>query len=134
MTHSVPMTFSPSSLRITRSTPWVDGCCGPMLRTNSVESRNVVSGMVLLAAFDVEVLLHPAVVLLDEAVLFSEREALPLFGEKNAAHIGVAFELDAEHVEHLTLEPVGRRVNRGGGGRFGLIGDGGLDADPLVAG
>ena len=38
---SVPSTFSPSSLRMTRSTPCVDGCCGPMLRTSSVESRNV---------------------------------------------------------------------------------------------
>src|SRR5216683_1391834 len=45
ITHSVPMTFSPSSLRITRSTPCVEGCCGPMLSTSSVESRKVVSGM-----------------------------------------------------------------------------------------
>src|ERR1035441_7500936 len=45
MMHSVPRTFSPSSLRITRSTPCVEGCCGPMLRTNSVESRKVGDGL-----------------------------------------------------------------------------------------
>ena len=27
------VTVSPSSSRISRSTPWVDGCCGPMLTT-----------------------------------------------------------------------------------------------------
>ncbi len=26
-------TVSPSSVRTSRSTPWVDGCCGPMLIT-----------------------------------------------------------------------------------------------------
>src|SRR6476659_3500055 len=106
MMHSVPITFSPSSFRITRSTPCVDGCCGPILRTNSVESKNVVSGMGSLAAFDVQILPDPALVLLDQAVLFSQRETLPLFGEKDAAHVGVALELDAEHVEDFALHPV----------------------------
>src|SRR5579864_6122420 len=45
MTHSSPMTFSPSSRRITRSTPCVAGCCGPMLMTSSLASRNVLSGV-----------------------------------------------------------------------------------------
>src|ERR1035438_4573760 len=45
MTHSSPMTFSPSSRRITRSTPWVAGCCGPILMTSSFVSRNVLSGV-----------------------------------------------------------------------------------------
>src|SRR5579864_2479659 len=45
MTHSSPMTFSPSSRRITRSTPCVAGCCGPMLITSSLASRNVLSGV-----------------------------------------------------------------------------------------
>src|SRR2546422_10070655 len=45
MTRSVPITFSPSSLRITRNTPCVEGCCGPILSTSSLESRKVVSGI-----------------------------------------------------------------------------------------
>src|SRR5436190_12609408 len=106
MMHSVPITFSPSSFKITRSTPCVDGCCGPILRTNSVESRNVVSGMNLLAALDVQILPYPALVLLDQAVFFAQREAFPLFGEKNPAHVGVTFELNAEHVKDLAFQPV----------------------------
>src|SRR2546428_259471 len=122
MMHSVPITFSPSSFKITRSTPWVEGCCGPILRTNSVESRNVVSGMDLLAAFDVQVFPHPSIVLLDQTILFAQWVALPLFGQKDAAHVGMAFELDAEHIEHLPLQPVRRGVDGGGGCGLGAVG------------
>src|SRR5438445_4507596 len=134
MMHSVPITFSPSSFKITRSTPWVEGCCGPILRTNSVESRNVASGMDLLAAFDVQVLLHPSIVLLNQAIFFSQRKALPLLWEQNAAHIGMAFKLNAEHVEYLALDPVRSGVHGGGGSGLAAVGDRRLDPDSLVAG
>src|ERR1700691_6297882 len=102
MMHSVPITFSPSSFKITRSTPWVDGCCGPMLRTNSVESRNVASGiLVSLTAFDIQVFLYPAIVLLQNSVILAQRVALPFLGQEDAAHVRVAGEFDAEHVEHF---------------------------------
>src|SRR5262249_8352592 len=120
MTHSVPSTFSPSSLRITRSTPWVEGCCGPMLRTSSVESRKVASGIPrLLAAFDVQVLPHPLVVLLDNAVILAQRISDPLFRQQDAPHIGVSGEFDAEHVEHLALQPVSAGMD--GHGAFRLV-------------
>src|SRR5215471_1356630 len=99
MTQSVPSTFSPSSLRMTRSTPCVDGCCGPMLRTNSVQSKEVASGMGSRAAFDIQILLHPALVLLEDRVIFAQRVALPLLGQQDAPHVGMARELNAEHVE-----------------------------------
>src|SRR5689334_23106349 len=105
MMHSVPSTFSPSSLRITRSTPCVDGCCGPMLSTSSVESRNVVSGILRsLAAGNPQVLLHPSVVLLQNRVVLAQRETLPFLGQQNAPHVGMAREFDAEHVEDLALQ------------------------------
>src|SRR5436190_20073289 len=128
MMHSVPITFSPSSFKMTRSSPCVEGCCGPILRTNSVESRNVVSGMALLAALDVQILPYPALVLLNQAVLFAQREALPLLGKQDTAHVGVAFELDAEHVEDLAFQPICSGMHGRGGGRFEAIGDRGLDA------
>src|SRR6266849_7463259 len=106
MMHSVPITFSPSSFKMTRNTPWVEGCCGPILSTNSVESRNVASGMDLLAAFDVQILLHPAVVLLDEPVFLPQREADPFLGQQNAAHIGMTLKLDAEHIENFAFQPI----------------------------
>src|ERR1035438_1980903 len=100
MMHSVPRTFSPSSLRITRSTPCVEGCCGPMLRTNSVESRKVESGIPRsLAAFDSQVFLHPALVLLENSVVFAQWMPLPLVGHQDAPHVGVPREFDAEHIE-----------------------------------
>src|ERR1035438_10246056 len=133
MTQSVPSTFSPSSLRITRSTPWVDGCCGPILSTSSVESRNVASGILMsLAALDTEVLLNPTVVLLKNAVTLAQRVPLPLLGHEDAAHIRMAFELDAEHVEDLALQPVGRQVYAHGGLRLEAFGNISLDPHPLV--
>src|ERR1700730_16913997 len=110
MLHSVPSTFSPSSLRITRSTPCVEGCCGPMLRTNSVESRKVWSGIpALLTALYAQVFLNPSIVLLKNTVVLAQRVALPFFGQQNPRHVRMARELDAEHVEHFALQPVGRQ-------------------------
>src|SRR2546423_1438547 len=134
MMHSVPRTFSPSSLRMTRSTPWVEGCCGPMLRTNSVESRKVESGIrALLPAFDSQVLLHPALVLLNNSVILAQRISLPLLGQQDAPHIGVSGELDPEHVEHLALQPVRGQVHAGRGLRPITVGDLSLDPHPLIA-
>src|ERR1035437_3574080 len=134
MTHSVPSTFSPSSLRMTRSTPWVEGCCGPMLRTNSVESRKVESGIPRsLAAFDSQVFLHPALVLLENSVIFAQRVALPLVGQQDAPHVGVPREFDPEHIVDFTLQPVGGQVDAHRGLRLIPVGDIDLDAHPLVA-
>jgi hypothetical protein len=36
--------FSPSSLTLTRSTPWVAGCCGPKLISISSTSKRELSG------------------------------------------------------------------------------------------
>src|ERR1035441_7526436 len=133
MTQSVPSTFSPSSLRITRSTPWVEGCCGPILSTNSVESRNVASGILMsLAALDTEVFPNPTVVLLKNTVIFAQRVPLPLLGHEDAAQIGVAFELDAEHVEDLALQPVGRQVHAHRGFQLEAFGNTSLDPHPFV--
>src|SRR5208283_2233807 len=124
MTQSVPRIFSPSSLRMTRSTPWVEGCCGPMLRTNSVESRKVESGILAsLAAFNSQAFLHPALVLLNNGVVLAQRITLPFLGHQDAPHIRVPGELDAEHVEHLALEPIGREVHAHRGLRLEAVGN-----------
>src|ERR1035438_6015498 len=112
MTQSVPRTFSPSSLRMTRNTPWVEGCCGPILRTSSVESKNVASGILMsLTAFDIQVFLDPAVVLLKDTVVLAQRVALPFLRQQNPPHVRMAVELDTEHIEHLALQPVGGEVH-----------------------
>src|SRR5580698_5374983 len=134
MTQSAPRTFSPSSLRMTRSTPWVDGCCGPMLRTSSVESRNVASGiLVSLTAFDTQVFLNPAIVLLEDTVILAQRVTLPFLWQEDAAHVRMACELDAEHVEHFALQPIGGEVHVDRGLGLVLLGDESFDAHALIA-
>src|SRR5512140_3397973 len=131
MTHSVPRILSPSSFKITRSTPCVEGCCGPMFRTSSVESRKVASG-ILLPALNPQVLLDPDLVLLQDRVVLAERVTPPSIRHEDAAHVGVTGELDAEHVEHFALQPVGRQVHVNGGGGLEAVGDSDLEADPLI--
>src|SRR5436305_6534354 len=133
MMHSVPRTFSPSSFRITRSTPCVEGCCGPILRTNSVESRNVWSGIpASVAALDTQILPYPLIVLLKNTVILAQRMALPFFGQQNSRHIRVPRELDAEHVEDLALEPVGGQVDFHRGLGLVAVSDMRFHSQPLV--
>src|SRR5437867_13343171 len=87
----------------------------------------------LLAAFDPQIVFYPAIVLLDDGVIFAQRESFPLFGQKDAAHIGMARELDAEHVEHLALEPVGAGVDVHRGLLLCAIRAHGLHAHTLIA-
>src|SRR5450755_816817 len=176
MTHSSPMTFSPSSRRITRSTPWVAGCCGPILMTSSFVSRNVLSGVsrssgesvfgsvilipsVLvfspassrslafsparrgisrgaflssLPALNPQIDLHPFIVLLQNAVILTQRMPLPPIGQQNPLQVRMPVELDPEHVEYFALKPVGGRPNRHGAGERFAVGDSRGDADAFI--
>src|SRR5208282_899919 len=121
MTHSVPRTRSPSNLSFTRSTPCVDGCCGPMLRINSsapssvpffwVASSCTVSATFpcLLPALDAEIFPDPRGVLLENVVILAQRMPLPLVGKQDALEAGMSVKLDAKHVENLAFQPVGGR-------------------------
>src|SRR5260370_21236808 len=134
MTHSVPKTFSPSSLRMTRSTPCVEGCCGPMLRTNSVESRKVESGIPRsLAAFDSQIFLHPALVLLENSVVFAQRITLPLVRQQDAPHVRVPRKFDSEHIVDFALQPVRGQVDAHRRLRLIPVGNIDLDAHAFVA-
>ncbi len=43
-------------------------------------------------------------------IFLAQRKSLPFLGQQDAAHVGMARELDSEHVEHLALQPVRARV------------------------
>src|ERR1700691_809143 len=148
ITHSRPRTFSPSRRRITRSTPCVAGCCGPILMTSSFASRNGFSGVsrsrcesevvwsvirFSLTAFDSQVDLHPLVILLQDAVIFAQRMSLPSVGQQNTFHVRMSVKLDAEHVEDFALQPVGSRPDGNGTRQARPIHDLSLHADALVA-
>src|SRR5262245_26050599 len=102
MTGLTSTTVSPSSVSSSRSTPWVEGCWGPML-ISIISVRNTVD------------LLPQPHVLLGEAFqrqFLAQRVPAPLVGQEDAAQVGMPVEDDAEEVEDLALVPVGRLVDR----------------------
>src|ERR1043166_4498549 len=55
----------------------------------------------------VERVFHQQLARAFERIVLALRMPLPVLRHENAAAIGMAREVDAEHVEHFTLEPVG---------------------------
>src|SRR5262249_5997237 len=100
-------TVSPSSTSSRRSTPCVDGCCGPSETVISVSESG--SGFRSIAIEDVSTTISLASIVssvaLDREVL-AQRMALVIRRHQDPAQVGVAVEGDAEHVVHLALEPV----------------------------
>src|SRR5579872_5097016 len=70
-------------------------------------SSLVGSQLALLPAFNSEVNLHPLSVLLQNAVILAQGKSFPAIGQKDAFHVGMPLELDAEHVVNFALQPVG---------------------------
>src|SRR6266540_654577 len=126
---------SPSVSTMKLMTPWVDGCCGPKLRTISSLSRSTRRRMSFSMSFlsglrggvglgrrrllrlrrVVEPLQLDEWVLADVRdavpaarllVVLAERVADPVVGEHDPAEVRVAREVHAEEVVHLALEPV----------------------------
>src|SRR5262245_50301880 len=99
-------TVSPSSSSTTRSTPCVEGCCGPMFRV-MVSVRTVFHlfrgqlleiGIRLLAIGRVVSERH---FLVTERRVLAQRPADPLLGEQDALQIGMTGEHDAVEVVGL---------------------------------
>src|SRR5713226_5713041 len=87
----------------------------------------------LLATFNSQVDLHPLIVLLQDSVVLAQGMALPAVRKQNALEVRMSIELDAEHVEGLALQPVGRRPEGDRTWQALAIGDERLHADALVA-
>src|SRR5258708_40268280 len=91
---------SPSTVRPTRRTPCVDGCCGPRLMNIwSVLRRPTVwlSGWTG-ASF--------IVAILDMGVIFAQGVPLQEIGGQDLGQVRVAFVVHAEKIEDLSLLPV----------------------------
>src|ERR1700683_670883 len=86
----------------------------------------------LLAALDSQIDLYPLVVLLQDSVIFAQRMPLPSVGQKNALHVGMSIELDAEHVEDLAFQPVRSHPDGNGTGQALTIGNLSLHANALI--
>src|SRR6266516_6961307 len=112
MTGRHDTTYSPSSSRTSRSTPWVEGCCGPMLMI-MVSSR---TGWTLIPPS------HPSLVgWRDERalvlrgdpgqrVVLPQGMADPSLGHLDPAEVRMPVEHHAEEVEDLPLVPVRRGI------------------------
>src|SRR3990172_1980734 len=108
-------TVSPSRSRTSRKTPWVAGCCGPMLIVSSLVRSSFAFAMLFRLVFLVllghgQYLSHPlpfpfAEVALQRVIL-PEGMPFPVLGQQDPAEIGVAGEGDAEQVVTLPLVPV----------------------------
>src|SRR5215217_7962785 len=123
-------TISPSSVVSKRSTPCVAGWCGPMLMVSSSScspSGSIVtersrsrygtwSGSVIVPGSSVIPARQLRLVEGVDHRLAAHREVAPLrvalvvLRHQDAAHVGVAVEDHAEHVEHLALLEVGGRI------------------------
>src|SRR5258705_13524832 len=106
-----PTMVSPSSSSATRSTPWVEGCCGPMLSVIvSLRTRLDLPGCQLLepgrglrAARRV---VREGHLFVAERGVLAQRPAHPVLGQQDAGEVGMAGELDAKEIEGFALVPV----------------------------
>src|ERR671914_2993071 len=111
MTGLARSTVSPSSSRTTRSTPWVDGCCGPRLTIivssdsghcsgPTTRSRGLSvtgspsSGPLCFLELDG----HPG-----RRIVLAERVPLPVVGHEQANEVGMPGEAHPEEVVDLPL-------------------------------
>ena len=127
------MTVSPSSSSSRRSTPWVEGCCGPMLmiivswRISPVRASTAgasgVLGVVGASAIGPQVVVRVStggmnapwkrVFTPPSASVFSSGWPLPALGQQQRPGVGMTVEHDAVEVVRLALVPVRRREQRG---------------------
>src|SRR5918994_6731305 len=148
-------TISPSNVVSRRSTPCVAGWCGPMLMVSSsscsspigciVTERSrsrygTLSGSVMLPRWSVIPARELRLVEGVDDGLAAHREVAPLrvalvvLRHQDAAHVGVALEDHAEHVEHLALLEVGSRVEIHDGRDARIVGaDAGPNVEPVDA-
>src|SRR3972149_9184484 len=94
---------SPASFTRMRKTPWVEGCCGPMLTTNG----SVLIGTELASPL-LRVFLREALEAGPEAAgqrheVLAQRVAREAFPEEQALQGGVAGETNAQQVVGLAL-------------------------------
>src|ERR1017187_79136 len=130
---------SPSISNTRRSTPCVDGCCGPMLSTiecspvpvlpwrlasamtssiPGVIMSGAAIGAISMCAFTLEPrtwYLEPGLPVAFDGIVLAQGMALPVFGHHDAREARVAGKVDAEEVEYLALVKVRRGPDGGDG-------------------
>src|SRR4026208_1363142 len=103
-------TISPSSTSSRRSTPCVDGCCGPIEIVICVSSgRSTISncgGMLATDDTDKLRLLQAVRLVASQRKIFPQRVSLPVVRQQDASQIGMAVEDDAKQIKRLAFVPI----------------------------
>src|SRR5450631_379257 len=106
MSATAVTTFSPSSSSSTLSTPCVEGCCGPMLRTMVFAVPTAVSTVVVVMVY---ILRAGSLALYFHREIPAKRSALKAVGQQNSPQIRVPFKVNAKQVKHFAFQPVRAR-------------------------
>src|SRR3989304_1237249 len=94
---------SPSSVTRMRKTPWVEGCCGPMLTTNGSGLIGPELASPLLGVFFWDALEARLEAAGQRHEVLAQRVARKALPEEQSLQVGMADEADAEQVVRLTL-------------------------------
>src|SRR4051794_2983241 len=109
-------TVSPSRSSTSRSTPCVDGCCGPMFRVSvsvapigyrpsfGAGGSSAARNEMLLNNF-LHVVVQDHRPLPHDGVVLAERVTIPIVRQLDAAEVGMTLEDDAEEIVDLALRP-----------------------------
>src|SRR5580658_5248065 len=102
---------SPSSSSTMRSTPWVEGCCGPMFSVMRRGAEGVAgcswSAAIVVKLSSRDLFIGVAVLVAVDRIIFAQRMTVPIERHQNARHVRMIAEGDAEQIEHLAFMPVG---------------------------
>ncbi len=124
---------SPSSVATTRKVPCIAGCDGPMLivMRSNMSSGSSARRRLGLRPVDLVLGQDPAP---RRVVVLAQRVAAERLVGEDAPQVRMALEGEAEHVERLALEPVGRLPDAGQAGQPGVVlGHRHLEPQPLAA-
>src|SRR5664280_1263895 len=111
---------SPSSSSNRRSTPCVEGCCGPMLRTMRRAPRGDCSSStsaITNSGTSDSLILSPRP---HDGVILAQRMPFPVVRHEDAAQIRMVEESYAEEVEDFALVPVRAAPDSGDGVDCGI--------------
>src|SRR5579863_7057116 len=116
---------SPSSSSTMRSTPWVEGCCGPMFSVirrgaDGLEGSSSSAGIVAKLSSK-DLFIGVAVLIAVNRIVFAQRMPVPVDRHQNAHHVRMIAERDAEQIEYFAFMPVGRAPDAVNGIDLGLL-------------
>src|ERR1700736_3688436 len=101
-------TVSPSISSMTRSTPWVDGCCGPMFRIMVRSCPGSSTGV----GVRCDIVISVSAVAL-HGIILAQRVAFPVLGHQKAPQIRMSGKTNPEQIKNFAFKVICARPDRG---------------------